>query len=62
MRAFVRLREILGTHKDLARKMEEMEKKYDAQFCVVFKAIRELMQPKPVPPSRQIGFIERKEK
>lgn len=55
MRAFVRLREILATHKDLARKLEEMEKKYDAQFKVVFQAIRELMEP-PAPKRRQIGF------
>jgi hypothetical protein len=56
MRAFVRLREILATHKDLARKLEEMEKKYDSQFRVVFEAIRELMAPEPIPPKRHIGF------
>lgn len=39
MRAFVKLREMLATHKDLARKLAEMEKKYDAQFKVVFDAI-----------------------
>jgi hypothetical protein len=55
MRAFVQLREILATHKDLARKLDQMEKKYDAQFKVVFDAIRKLMQP-PVPPKRRIGF------
>jgi phage regulator Rha-like protein len=55
MRAFVRLREILATHKDLARKLEEMEKKYDEQFAVVFRAIRELMTP-PNAPKRRIGF------
>ncbi|MFQ5739783.1 MAG: ORF6N domain-containing protein [Acidobacteriota bacterium] len=49
MRAFVRLREILATHKDLARKLQEMEKKYDRQFKVVFEAIRKLMEPGPVP-------------
>jgi hypothetical protein len=43
MRAFVELREILTSHKDLARKLEQMEKKYDAQFKIVFDAIRELM-------------------
>jgi hypothetical protein len=62
MRAFVRLREMLATHKDLARKLDVMEKKYDTRFRVVFKAIRELMEPTPVPPSRQIGFIDRKQK
>ncbi|MGH9340803.1 MAG: ORF6N domain-containing protein [Acidobacteriota bacterium] len=56
MRAFVRLREILGTHRDLALKLEALEKKYDAKFKVVFDAIRELMAPTPVPQKRQIGF------
>lgn len=55
MRAFVRLREILATNKDLARKLEELEKKYDAQFRVVFDAIRQLMSP-PAKPRRDIGF------
>ena len=55
VRAFVRLREILATHKDLARKLEELEKKYDAQFKVVFDAIRELMRP-VAPARRPIGF------
>jgi hypothetical protein len=45
MRAFVRLRELMATHKDLVRRLNEMEKKYDAQFRVVFDAIRELMTP-----------------
>jgi hypothetical protein len=57
MRAFVQLREMLSSHKDLARKVEEMEKKYDAQFKVVFDAIRELMKPPETPPKRRIGFI-----
>jgi len=56
MRAFVRLRKILSTHADLARKLEALEKKYDAQFKVVFVAIRALMAP-PVPEERpRIGF------
>jgi hypothetical protein len=45
MRAFVRLREILASHKDLANKLETLERKYDAQFKVVFDAIRQLMTP-----------------
>jgi hypothetical protein len=57
MRAFVQLREMLASHKDLARKLDEMERKYDAQFKVVFDAIRELMTPPPDPPKRKIGFI-----
>ncbi len=55
VRAFVKLRELLGTHKDLARKIEEMEKKYDSQFRVVFDAIRQLMTP-PETKKRKIGF------
>jgi hypothetical protein len=55
MRAFVKLRELLATHKELARKLEELEQKYDAQFKVVFDAIRQLMTP-PEQPRRRIGF------
>ena len=56
MRAFVRLREMIATHKDLARKLEALEKKYDAQFKVVFDAIRELMAPSESK-KRKIGFL-----
>jgi len=56
MRAFVRLRELMSTHKDLARKLETLEKKYDAQFKVVFDAIRQLMT-QPEPKKRKIGFL-----
>jgi len=45
MRAFVQLRELLGTHKDLARKLAELEKKYDGQFQVVFEALRQAHGP-----------------
>ena len=45
MRAFVKLREILSSHRDLASRLNKMEKKYDARFKVVFDAIRELMKP-----------------
>jgi len=55
MRAFVRLRQILGAHKALERKLEEMEMKYDEQFRVVFEAIRQLMTT-PDPPRERIGF------
>ncbi len=57
MRAFVKLREILTTHRELARRLKEMESKYDKQFKVVFDAIRELMTPSPRP-RRRIGFGE----
>ena len=56
MRAFVRLRRMLATHADLARKLEALEKKYDAQFKVVFDAIRELMRSSE-PKKRPIGFL-----
>ena len=56
MRAFVRLRQMLVGHKDLARKLDQMEKKYDAQFKAVFDAIRKLMAPPPPKSRRQIGF------
>ncbi|MGD0591493.1 MAG: ORF6N domain-containing protein [Bacteroidota bacterium] len=55
MRAFVKLREVLASHKDLARKLEELEKKYDSQFKIVFDAIRQLLAP-PEKPKREIGF------
>jgi len=56
VRAFIRLREAVGSHKDLARRLDELEKKYDTQFRVVFDAIRRLMTP-PEPKKRKIGFI-----
>jgi len=61
MRTFVRLRQMLATHADLARKLAALEKKYDAQFKVVFDAIRELMAP-PAPGKRPIGFTSWGEK
>ena len=58
MRAFVRLREIIASNKDLAKRLDELEKKYDSQFKVVFDAIRQLMAP-PEPKPRRIGFRAR---
>lgn len=55
MRAFVQLREMIASNKGLARRLNELEKKYDGQFRVVFEAIRELMA-EPEPKSRRIGF------
>jgi hypothetical protein len=55
MRAFVRLRQMLAAHKDLARKLAALEKKYDDHFKVVFEAIAELMAP-PEKPKKKIGF------
>lgn len=56
MDAFVRLREMLSTHKDLAAKIEVLEKKYDKKFRIVFEAIYKLMEPEDPPKDRQIGF------
>ena len=55
MRTFVRLRRLLASNEELARKLQEIEKKYDEQFRVVFDAIRKLLTP-PEKPKRQIGF------
>jgi len=56
MRAFAQFRRMLLTHKDLRRKIEEMEKKYDAQLKVVFDALKKLLEPPPVKEKRIIGF------
>ena len=55
IRAFVKLREMLTTHKDLKRKIDQMENKYDDQFKVVFEAIKQLLDS-PKKPKKQIGF------
>jgi phage regulator Rha-like protein len=55
VRAFVRLRQMIASNAELARKLVELELKYDAQFKVVFDAIRQLMTP-PEPKRKQIGF------
>ncbi len=62
MRAFVRLREMLSSHTDLARRLDELEKKYDAQFRAVFDAIRQLMIPPETPKKGRIGFHAIKDK
>lgn len=56
MRAFTYLRRMLLTNRDLRRKIEEMEKKYDKQFAIVFQAIKQLLEPPPLKPKPQIGF------
>ena len=58
MRAFVRLRQMLLSHEELARKLSGLEKKYDSQFRVVFDAIRHLMSA-PAPGRSAIGFRPR---
>ncbi len=56
IRTFVKLREMMVSHKDLARKLNELEKKYDGQFQVVFEAIRQLIEVEEKP-RRKIGDI-----
>ena len=56
MRTFAKLREIISQHRDLARRLDALERKYDAQFKVVFDAIRQLMTPSE-PKKRPIGFL-----
>lgn len=58
MRAFVKLRRILADHRELAQKIDELERRYDEQFAVVFEALRELMMP-ALPPGRRIGFDQK---
>jgi hypothetical protein len=57
MRTFVRLRQILATHKELAERLAAIEKKYDQRFKVVFDILKQLMEPPPGPPKRPIGFV-----
>jgi len=58
MRTFVKLREMMLSHKDLARKLNDLEKKYDGQFQIVFGAIRQLIEVEERP-KRKIGFSTR---
>ena len=62
MRAFVRLREALATHKELAAQLNELERKvgvHDEQIAAIFEAIRRLMTPPPEKPKQRIGFQPR---
>ena len=56
MRAFARVKELLATHKELARKLEELEQKYDSKFKAVFDAIRNLMEKPRAKPLQIKGF------
>ena len=56
MRAFVNLREMLRSNRDLAQRLDDLEAKYDSQFSVVFDAIRQLMTP-PTRPRKPVGFV-----
>lgn len=57
MRAFVRLRQLLATHKELAERLDAMEKKCDKQFKAVFEVLCQLTEPPPRPLKRPIGFV-----
>lgn len=61
VRAFVKLRQMLSSNAELARKVEALERKYDANFKVVFDAIKKLMTPPPSPQTK-IGFLPTKKK
>ena len=61
MRAFVKLREMIASNKDLAKRLDALEQKYDTQFKIVFDAIRQLMTP-PEPKQKKIGFLHGEEK
>ena len=58
MRTFVRLREMLATHEELRRKIDVMEKRYDARFQAVFETIRQMLET-PIPARKSIGFHAR---
>jgi len=56
MRTFIKIREIMATHKELREKIEKMEKNYDSQFKIVFEAIRQLLET-PEPSKKKYGFL-----
>ena len=56
VRTFIRLRELLATHRELARKLEQMEKKYDSQFKAIFEVIEQLMESPEDLERKPIGF------
>ncbi|MFH1417074.1 MAG: ORF6N domain-containing protein [Planctomycetota bacterium] len=57
VRAFIRLRKMLESHAELARKLAALERKYDTQFKIVFDAIRKLMEPPPEPKRKRVGYL-----
>ncbi|RPI78494.1 MAG: hypothetical protein EHM45_06370 [Desulfobacteraceae bacterium] len=61
MRTFGKLREMMSANRELAKRLDELEEKYDSQFKIVFNAIRELMVP-PEPKKKKIGFILREQR
>jgi len=61
MRAFVRLRGILAGDRNLAKRLDELERKYDSQFKIVFELVDQLRESAKPPPRRQIGFSANRE-
>jgi phage regulator Rha-like protein len=57
VRAFVRLREVIASHQELVKRVDDLEARYDEQFKEVFDAIRQLMAPPEAKPKRKIGFV-----
>ena len=57
MRAFVRMRDLVGHNREMTKRLNDLESKYDRQFKAVFDAIRELMAPPAPAPKRRIGFV-----
>ena len=57
IRTFIKIREFIFNHKDIQKKIEELERKYDAQFKVVFEAIRNTEETPGIKPKREIGFL-----
>jgi len=60
MRTFTKIREMIASHKELAKRLKEFEKKYDTQFKVVFDVLQSLIEP-PAKPKRRIGFLANNE-
>ena len=59
MRAFVRLRDLIGHNREMSKRLDDLESRYDRQFKAVFDAIREMMVPAAPAPKRRIGFVRR---
>jgi len=56
IKTFIKMRRMMLSYKDLKEKIEKMESKYDKQFRIVFTALKQLLEPPPVPPQGKIGF------
>jgi len=56
MRTFTQMRQMMLSYKELKEKIEKIESKYDKRFRIVFQALKQLLEPKPVPPQKKMGF------